>query len=250
MKALLQSFFTAVQFLTRLPVPARDTFGPEDLAKSFPFFPLVGLLVAAGGLGLRFVLTRNASRTVVVVLILIYMVLITGGLHEDALGDAADGFGGGWDKEKILGIMRDSRIGSYGAIAISLSLLGRFVFLSELAPERFAGYFVAGQVLSRWTALPLSFWLPSARPGAGQGTLVARKISWTSMISGTLLTLAITAALLRYGTLWAGLSAVLVAAITGFYYRKRIGGITGDCLGATIQLAEIGVYLTGVIVRS
>jgi adenosylcobinamide-GDP ribazoletransferase len=250
MKALLQSFFTAVQFLTRLPVPARATFGPDDLAKSFPFFPLVGLLVAAGGLCLQFVLTRHASRTVVVFLILIYMVLITGGLHEDALGDAADGFGGGWDKEKILGIMRDSRIGSYGAIAISLSLLGRFVFLSQLAPEKFAGYFVAGQVLSRWTALPLSFWLSSARPGSGQGTLVARRISWTSMISGTLLAFAITAALLRYGSLWAGLSAVLVAAITGLYYRKRIGGITGDCLGATMQLAEIGVYLTGVIVRS
>jgi adenosylcobinamide-GDP ribazoletransferase len=250
MKSLLESFLTAVQFLTRLPVPVRERFGPDDLAKSFPFLPLVGLLVAAGGLGLHFVLARHVSRSVAVVLILTYMVLVTGGLHEDALGDAADGFGGGWDKEKILSIMRDSRIGSFGAIAISLSLLARFVFLSELAPEKFAGYFVAGQVLSRWTALPLSFWLPSARPGSGQGTMVARKTSWAGLISGTLLAFAITAAVLKYGSVWAVLSAVFVAAITGLYYRKRIGGITGDCFGATIQLAEIGVYLTGVIVRS
>ena len=249
MNGALRSFFTAVQFLTRLPVPARETFGPDDLAKSFPFFPLVGLLVAAGGLGLHFVLARHASMPVVVVLILIYTVVITGGLHEDALGDAADGFGGGWDKEKILSIMRDSRIGSYGAIAISLSLLSRFVFLSELAPEKFAGYFVAGQVLSRWTALPLSCWLPPARPGSGQGTMVARKTSWAALISGTVLALAITGALLKYESVWAGLSAVFVTAVTGLYYRKRIGGITGDCFGATIQLAEIGVYLTGVIVR-
>jgi adenosylcobinamide-GDP ribazoletransferase len=250
MKSLLQLFFTALQFLTRVPVPARDAFTANDLAKSFPFFPLVGLLVAAGGLVLRFVLASHASRAVVVVLLLLYLLLITGALHEDALADAADGFGGGWDKEKILSIMRDSRIGSYGAIAISLSLLARFVFLTELAPEKFAGYFIAGQVLSRWTAIPLCFWLPSARPGPGQGALVARKISWVALLSGTLLAGAITAAVLKYGSFCAGFSAVLVAAITGLYYRKRIGGITGDCFGATIQLAEIGVYLTGVIVRS
>jgi adenosylcobinamide-GDP ribazoletransferase len=250
MKGLFQSFFTAVQYLTTLPVPAREIFGPDDLAKSLPFFPLVGLLVAAGGLGLNFILARYASRAVVVVLILIYTVIITGALHEDGLGDAADGFGGGWGKERILTIMRDSRIGNYGAIAISLSLLGRFVFLSELAPGKFAGYFVAGQVLSRWTTLPLSFCLPSARPGSGQGTQIARKVSWAALISGTLLALAITAAVLKYGSIWAGLSAVFVSAITGIYYRKRIGGITGDCFGATMQLAEIGVYLTGVIVHS
>jgi adenosylcobinamide-GDP ribazoletransferase len=249
MKDLMQRFFAAVQFLTRLPVPARNEFRPDDLAKSSPFFPLVGLLVAAGGLLLQFVLARHVSRAVAVVLILVYLVLITGGLHEDALGDAADGFGGGWDKEQILNIMRDSRIGSYGAIAISLSLLARFVFLTDLAPEKFAGYFVAGQVLSRWTALPLSFFLPSARVGSGQGNLVARKISWVAVISGTLLAAAITAASLKYRVFWAGLTALFVAAISGLYYRKRIGGITGDCLGATIQLAEIGVYLTGVVVR-
>lgn len=249
MKSLMQRFFTAMQFLTRLPVPARSDSRPEDLAKSAPFFPLIGLLIAAGGLGLHFVLARHVSRTVSVVLILIYLVLITGGLHEDALGDAADGFGGGWDKEQILAIMRDSRIGSYGAIAISLSLLARFVFLTELAPEKFAGYFVAGQVLSRWTALPLSFFLSSARSGSGQGNLVARKISWLSAVIGTVLAFAIAAALLKYAVAWAGLTALSVAAITGVYYRRRIGGITGDCLGATIQLAEIGVYLTGVVIR-
>ena len=71
-----------------------------------------------------------------VVFMLVYLALITGALHEDALGDAADGFGGGWDKDQVLTIMRDSRIGSYGAIAISLSLLARFVLLTELAPDK------------------------------------------------------------------------------------------------------------------
>jgi adenosylcobinamide-GDP ribazoletransferase len=245
MKEMLTGFLAALQFLTRLPVPARSEYRPDNLAKSAPFFPLIGLLVASGGLGVRFVLARHLSRSVTVVFILIYLVLITGALHEDALGDSADGFGGGWNKDQVLAIMRDSRIGSYGAIAISLSLLARFVLLGELAPEKFAGYFIAAQVLGRWTALPLSFFLPSARAESGQGRLVAGKISWISLIVGTLLAAAIAATVLRYGALWAGLTALFVTATSGFYYSRRIGGITGDCLGATIQLTEIGVYLTG-----
>lgn len=249
MKDLMQRFVAALQFLTTLPVPARSQFHRDDLVRSVPFFPLIGLLIAAGGLGVRFVLVRHVSRSVIVVLILAYLVVITGGLHEDALGDAADGFGGGWNKEQVLAIMHDSRIGTYGAIAISLSLLARFVFLTELAPEKFIGYFVAGQVLSRWTSLPLSFFLPPARPGTGQGHQLAGRISRVSLITGSLLTAAIAGAVLEYAVIWAGLTVLVVTVVSSVYYRGRIGGITGDCLGATIQLAEIGVYLTGVVIH-
>jgi adenosylcobinamide-GDP ribazoletransferase len=248
MRSAIRVFFTAIQFLTRLPVPAGD-FHPEDLAKSLVFFPVVGLLLAAGGVLLHSVLGTHLGNAVVVLIILVYLVLLTGGLHEDALADAADGFGGGWDKEQILTIMRDSRIGSYGAIAIAFSLLGRFVLLTKLPPTKFVAYFVAGQVLSRWTPLPLSFFLLPARADSGQGSRVARKVSWLSLIIGTILALGI-ASLFLHGAVWsAGSVAVLVTATAGFYYQRRLGGITGDCLGATIQLAEIGVYLTGVVVH-
>jgi adenosylcobinamide-GDP ribazoletransferase len=248
MKNAIRVFLAAVQFLTRLPVPAGD-FHPEDLAKSVVFFPVVGLLLAAGGLLLHFVLSSHFGNAVVVLVILVYLVLLTGALHEDALADAADGFGGGWNKEQILTIMRDSRIGSYGAIAIAFSVLGRFVMLTELPATKFAAYFVAGQVLSRWTPLPLSFFLLPARVDSGQGSRVAQKVSGLSLIIGTVLALGIAALFLRGAILWTGFVAVLVTATAGFYYRKRLGGITGDCLGATVQLAEIGIYLTGVIVR-
>ena len=248
MKDFVRRFLTAVQFLTRFPVH-RTGFRQDDLSKSAAFFPLIGLLLASGGLLLHFALVGRVSNAVVVVLVLLYLVLITGGLHEDGLADAADGFGGGWDKEQALAIMRDSRIGSYGAIAISLSLLGRFVFLTDLTPEKFTPYFVAGQVLSRWTAVPLSFFLRSARAGTGQGSLVAGKISWPSLIAATLLAFGIAAAFLNAKLVWPGLTVLCVAVITGLYYQKRLGGITGDCLGASIQLAEIGVYLTGVLIH-
>jgi adenosylcobinamide-GDP ribazoletransferase len=248
MRNAMHLFFTAVQFLTRIRVPAGD-FHADDLANSLVFFPVVGLLLAAGGLLLHFFLATHTANPVVILVILLYVVLLTGALHEDALADAADGFGGGWEKEQILAIMRDSRIGSYGAIAIAFSLLGRFVLLMELPPMKFAAYFAAGQVLSRWTPLPLSFFLLPAQAGSGQGSRVAGKVSWFSFVCGTVLALGIAALLLKDALLVAGSIAVLITAITGFYYQKRLGGITGDCLGATIQLAEMGVYLTGVVVR-
>lgn len=248
MKKSIHLFFSAVQFLTRLPVPARD-FRADDLPESIVFFPIVGLIVAGGGLLIRFILTAHTGNAVVVLAVLIYLVLLTGGLHEDALADAADGFGGGWDKEQILEIMLDSRIGSYGAMAIVFSLLGRFIVLTQLPSGKFIAYFAAGQVLSRWTPLPLSFFLVPARADSGQGNRVAGKVSWFSLLIGTFIAFGVAALFLHRALLWAGSITIVIAAVTGLYYRKRLGGITGDCLGATIQLTEIGVYLAGMVVQ-
>jgi adenosylcobinamide-GDP ribazoletransferase len=248
MRNAANPFLVAVQFMTRLPVSRGIQYSPDALAKSAVFFPAVGLLLGLGGAALNLLLSPHVNRDVVVVLILVYLVTVTGGLHEDALGDAADGFGGGWDKDRVLAIMRDSRIGSFGAIAITLGLLARFVFLTNLAPGKFTGFLIAGQVLGRWTALPLAFFLPSARGSeAGQGTSMARKISALSLGAGTILMVAIVAAALRSAAVWTLLSAVTIAAGSGLYYWHRIGGITGDCLGATNQLTEIAIYLTGVV---
>lgn len=248
MKSAANSFLIAMQFMTRLPVPRGIPYSPDALAKSAVFFPAIGLLVGSGGAALYFLLSPHVSRDVIVVLILVYLVTITGGLHEDALGDAADGFGGGREKERVLAIMRDSRLGSFGTIAITLGLLARFVFLANLAPGRFIGFLMAGQVLGRWTALPLSFFLPSARDNeTGQGKLIAHNITVFSLGAGTLLALGIVAIALPGAALWAALIAAAIAAASGFYYRRRIGGITGDCLGATNQLAEIAIYLMGAV---
>jgi adenosylcobinamide-GDP ribazoletransferase len=248
MRSAANSFLVAMQFMTRLPVSRGLQYSPDALAKSAVFFPAIGLLVGAGGAALYLLLSSHVSRDVVVVLILVYLVVVTGGLHEDALGDAADGFGGGREKDRVLAIMRDSRIGNFGAIAITLGLLARFVFLTNLPAGKFIGFLIAGQVLGRWTALPLGFFLPSARDNeASQGKLIAHKITATSFAAGTILALAIVAIALRSVAVPASLVALMVAAISGFYYWRRIGGITGDCLGATTQITEIAVYLLGVV---
>jgi adenosylcobinamide-GDP ribazoletransferase len=141
--------------------------------------------------------------------------------------------------------MRDSRIGSFGALAVMLGLLARFVFMTNLPAARLDGYLLAGQVTSRWTALPLAFFLPPAREQIGMGASVAGKITAFSLVMGTVLTVAMVGAALGKQTFAVLLAATAITALSGMYYRRRIGGITGDCLGATNRITEMVVYLTG-----
>lgn len=237
----LRDLVFAFQFLTRIPFPG-NIHSQGSLAHSAKFFPLVGLVIASGAVGLRRVVSGHLAPAIIAVLILFYLVVITGGFHEDGLADAADGFGGGWKKEKILEIMRDSRIGSFGALAIALSLLARYTLLSNLRPDRFSTYVIAAHVLCRWTTLPLSFFMPPAR-AEGQGAGVAQRTSAVSLMIGTLIALVI-CYFLMHRSLWLPwTAAIAVTLLTALYYRSQIGGVTGDCFGATNQLTEIAMYL-------
>lgn len=203
---------------------------------------------------LHLLLAPHFPRLVVALIVLIYLVLITGGLHEDGLADAADGFGGGTSREKILLIMRDSRIGSYGGLAISFSLLGRAILIASLPLPLVAYYLITANVLSRCTVLPLSYFLSPARPltaseADGEGSRIARHTSTLALIFGTVLSLTIAVAFLRTYAIAPILIVMLLTWLTGAYYNKRIGGVTGDCFGTTIQLVEIGCYLCGAWIR-
>src|SRR5260370_1954981 len=132
-------FLVATQFLTRLPVP-RVRFDPESLSRAAKFFPVVGLMIGFGASVLQRIAAPHLSRPLGALLVLIFLVLITSGLHEDGLADTADGFGGGWNREQVLTILRDSRIGSFGALALVLSVLARFFLLSRLPLNRFTAF--------------------------------------------------------------------------------------------------------------
>lgn len=240
----------AIQFLTRIPVSSHS-YKPNSLARAVKFFPVVGFLIGGFAALLHMLLVPHLSRLVAALLVLIFLVCITGCLHEDGLADAADAFGGGWNREQILLIMRDSRIGSYGAAALALSLAARLLLLSSLPLAHVAQYLIASQVLSRWTTLPLSYYLAPARAQSeegfdGQGARVAQLTSGSAFIVGTLFSFAIAAVALRRGAVIAIPVAAGVALLSASYYRHRIGGVTGDCFGATNQLTEIVVYFCGV----
>lgn len=235
----------AVRFLTRIPVP--DTvYDPGALARSVVFFPLVGLLVGGLAAGLARLLDGHWPRSVVALAVVLFLVLVTGGLHEDGLADAADGFGGGWTRERILLIMRDSRIGSYGAIALFFSLGARALLLGTMPTARFTGTLIAAQVLCRWTVLPLSAWLPSARAeSSGEGARLAGRITGWAVVFGAVLAFGIAGLLLRWYALAPIVAVCGVTGVTGWLYHAKIGGMTGDCFGATCQLAEVAVYVCG-----
>jgi adenosylcobinamide-GDP ribazoletransferase len=178
--------------------------------------------------------------------VLTYLVLITGFLHEDGLADTADGFGGGWTKDRILAILRDSRIGSFGATALVLSLLARYLLLSSIPVERFASYVISAHVLCRWSSLPLSYFLPPARKQEGQGARIARLTSLPSLLFGSIFAVTVVVFALRGASAEPILAALLVVVLSGWFYYRKIDGVTGDCFGATNQLTEIAVYFCGV----
>lgn len=242
---IIEEVAAALQFLTRLPLP-RLAYSPNVLSRSSRFFPLVGLMIGTAAATLHWGLTPHFPEAVVAVLIVLFSVLATGGLHEDGLADVADAFGGGWNRDQVLEILKDSRIGSYGALAVVFSIGSRILLLALLPGSIFARYIISAHVLCRWTILPLGRVLPAARRQDGQGARLARQISVASLLLGTLIAFGIAAFLLRTA-IWAPIAAVVVVTIlSGLYYQRRLGGITGDCFGATVQLAEIAVYLCGV----
>jgi adenosylcobinamide-GDP ribazoletransferase len=243
-------FLCAIQFLTRVPVPSQP-YETDALSRAVKFFPLVGLLIGASGALVHFLLAPHLPRLIVALLILIYFVCITGCLHEDGLADAADGFGGGWSREQVLIIMHDSRIGSYGAAALTLSLGARLLLISALPLAHVVQYLVAAHVLCRWTTLPLSYYLPPARSQredqiAGQGARVAQLTTRGTLIAGTIFSFAIVVAVLRMRAVAPILISIALTLVSGAYFKRRIGGVTGDCFGAANQITEIAVYLSGV----
>lgn len=239
---------TALQFLTRVP-PGRIPYEPDALSRAVAWFPVVGVFVGAAAVGVHWIASRWVSPQLAALATLGFLVMLTGAFHEDGLADAADGLGGGRNREQSLEIMRDSRIGTYGAVALVLSLLARWLLLGSLPSNDFTSYVIAAHVLCRWTTLPLSFFLKPAREDSGQGVRVAARTSRLALFTGTGIAFALVAFFLRGHALLPILVAIVVVVASGGYFRRRLGGITGDCFGAANQIAEIAIYFCGVLVR-
>src|SRR3984957_3733858 len=136
--------------------------------------------------------------------------------------------------------------GAFGAVPLVLSLVSRGVLLAELPLERSPAYLVSAHVLCRWSALPLSYYLPPARDSEGQGARIARLTSAFSLIAGSAFTIVTVVVVLRKAAIAPVLAAIVVSLLGGVLYLRKFGGVTGDCFGATTQITEIAVYLCGV----
>ncbi|MGA7830816.1 MAG: adenosylcobinamide-GDP ribazoletransferase [Terracidiphilus sp.] len=245
MTRILQDIAAAFQFLTRLPLNWL-AYEPDALPRAAKYFPLVGFAVGTIVAGLYRILSPHLPIAVIALLIVLFSTLVTGGLHEDGLADATDAFGGGWNRQQVLEIMKDSRIGSYGALALLFSVGGRVLLLAYLPAGSFVQYVISAEVLCRWVMLPLAAVLSGARPQGSQGARIARKVSGISLAVGTLISLGVVGFILRQSMVWPVAAASAVMLFSGLYYKHRIGGITGDCFGATSQITLLAVYLCGV----
>jgi len=243
----LYHLLVAVQFLTRLPVPRDLNPELEDLGDSVVWFPVVGTLV--GGLlgGLAWVLLRTPLVPAVDAgWVVVAGVVVTGAFHEDALGDAVDGLVGGWRREEILQIMRDSRVGTYASVALA-SLLGlRALSLIGMNTGEWVAALVVAHTLGRATTGAMLAALPYARsededPGVGR-LLGAVQSVWRAAASyGAALCVAVV--LGGWTGFAAAGTAIPVCLATGAFYYRRVGGVTGDCLGATNVLVELSALV-------
>ena len=244
-RAQLRAARAALTFLTRLPLSrtGEDASGTVDMARGTIYFPLVGALVGAWGGVVYWLASAIWPASVAVVLSIAATVAVTGALHEDGLADAVDGFGGGWDRERILAIMRDSRIGAYGALAVVLVVLAKVAALSALPRLDVVRALIAAHTLARWSSLPLFWRLPYAREAGGTAAPFIGAVTIPRLLVGTALALAVVVPVLGMHALWPAAAALGLTLASGWYYARRIGGITGDCLGATNQLVEVATYL-------
>ena len=233
----MRTFLAAVSFLTIVRVPTQ-TIPPGRAAI---FFPLVGAMLGAAGAGLflaaRFVLPVPLAALLVVT----FWTVISGVLHEDGLADVADAMRAGRTRERMLAILKDSRIGTYGAVAIVLSLAARWQALEHVPVERIVLVCIAAESVPR-AALVILAWL--SRPcGDGLGYAFSSTLTTTgALIAGAQ---GIAASMLlgwRPGLLILTGTYLIVRGARAYFY-KRIGGINGDCLGAAEQLVEIFILV-------
>lgn len=247
----INTFRAAVMFLTRVPVGRAHEFRLEDLAGSAIYFPVVGALVGLSG-GIALLTSYVVPSFVAVLICMLVTLCITGGLHEDGLADCADGLVGGQDPERRLEIMKDSRIGAYGALALWFSLTAKLILIQSLLAVSIINAVLAvvvAQSLGRASTVALLAGLPYVRTGESKSSPFGNKVTHAQLRIALVFPTILSVALLQLDGLLCILATTAVAVGCGFYFKRKIGGITGDCLGATNQLVELSAYLSLAVLR-
>lgn len=244
-KQEFEIFLTAVMFYTRIPVPKGLPYSQKYLDESTRYFPFIGWIVG-GFAAIVFYISQlmNLPTSVGILCSMIATVLLTGAFHEDAFGDVCDGFGGAATKEKILEIMKDSRIGNFGAIGIVLILLSKFILLVHIHPLYIPIILLSGHALSRFAVSIFRYTHKYVKENEeSKAKPMAKNISIKNLIiaaAGGVYP----ATFLGWHSLALIFAVILTEQLMAKYFYKRIGGYTGDCLGATQQICEISFYFS------
>lgn len=247
MRYQLELFLTALGFFTRIPVPGWIAWSPERLNHAARYFPWVGWVVGLAGAGVFLAAAWLLPASLAVVLSMAATIRLTGAFHEDGWADAWDGLGGGWEKEQALRIMKDPRIGSYGTIGLVLVLLAKALALVELA-QRGSGWaalaLLVAHPLSRLGSTSLIHFLVYVRDDDGaKSKPLAHRLTGRELAIAAAGGLAPLLLLPPLPATCALAGAILTTLYASRLFRRRLGGYTGDCLGAAQQGAELAIYL-------
>lgn len=233
----MKGFISAIQFITIFPLGKTESFEPE---KMIPFFPLVGILLGLLVAAFDAIVVRFWAPAVVALLDLILLAVLTGAFHIDGLGDTADGLLGPRSRDKALEIMKDSRIGTMGLVAILFGLAIKWSGIANLSTHR-SLFLIIVPAYARAGILFGMRYLPYGRRDGTGKPFFHEKLSWMRFW-GLLLPFGLSL-LLGLKALWINLAFVIILASILFFYKKRMGCITGDMLGAMTELTEAGLFL-------
>lgn len=258
MKEEIRIFFTAMMFYTQLPCPKWVDHNPEHLNKSTRYFPLIGWIV--GGLSFLVFWISNIlfDTEIAIMLSLAAGVYITGSFHEDGFADVFDGFGGGWTKTKILDIMKDSRLGTYGVVSLIFLFGLKYLALHKLSLT-FGGstlyipllFFITYHSLARLTAIQITFTSKYSREDeSSKSKPIAKAYSYKEVLGAYIFGLIplLILASFRWQLILVLIPLALLYVISQRYFNKWLDGYTGDCLGAVEQFAEVITLLTFLVI--
>jgi adenosylcobinamide-GDP ribazoletransferase len=234
------SLLAAFQFLTLLPI--KRNFSALQIGRSSVYFPVVGLVIGLILAASNYVFSLILPSAVVVVLLVAAMAVLSGALHLDGLADTLDGMAGHRTVEERLEIMRDSRVGGFGALGVALFLLIEYVSLNSIPGNLRLYILILAPVLGRWAMVNAIFVYPYARP-SGLGKAFKDAISWQRFVIATAIGLILSVVLFRVAGLAIMAGVWVIVTLASIYFKRQLNGLTGDTYGAINEIATVSVLL-------
>ncbi|WPC41417.1 adenosylcobinamide-GDP ribazoletransferase [Clostridium sp. JS66] len=238
MKKIFNSFLLVIQFFTRIPVNINLPCEMEDFKRGSTFLPIVGLIIGIIQWAVYEAFIKILPVDVVVVIVILIGVIITGGFHIDGLGDTFDGFFAFKGEERIIEIMKDSRIGTYACIATIMNFLFRYSLLTYIAP-RYSMAIIVVPAISRFCTVFISY-IGNTAKNTGTGNFLISNVGKTQLFISFIMTLAVLLLMIHWKyTVILMISGIIFTFVFNLFCKSKIGGLTGDTLGASNELNEI-----------
>jgi len=248
----MNGLITAIRTLTAIPCPGKDA---DDMSKSLPWFPIIGLIIGIALYILAIIIQKITDQNnpeITAIIIILASALLTRGMHLDGLADFADGFWGSMNREKVLEIMKDSCIGTYGTIALITITTTKWICITNLLQNHAGIWIIAATVISRTIQVNLASLYPYARQTDGTGAPFIKNAGAKNARLATILAAIMLITLLP--GFWTPITALalgwIISILLGAWSRRRIGGITGDIIGASSELTETAILLLAIILHT